>query len=174
MSTTTRRTGQFQRLRKKGFKTSSELSIWKHLAFIWGGGIIAWPLLTATLGYAYLPSGEAFTFTLIVVLANIFLGWIPALFIFLLNWGIRGWIGLAQAFMQSRAQDRAEAQKAQAEIEQQIAAEEQAQQPRAELSEEEVAAQWQAMNPYGCCMDHRDAEGYPSHGGPNCQHPALQ
>lgn len=128
-----------------------KLSIWKHLLVVWGGGIIVWPLLTALATSALLPSGEAFVFTLIVFLLNIFGGWAVALLAFLFHWGIRGWIETARQFNAARN--------------------EQAQYGL--LGEEEMLAQWQQMNHIGCCMNHRDSAGYPSHGGPGCQHPGI-
>ena len=32
---------------------------------------------------------------------------------------------------------------------------------------------WRGQNPHGCCRNHVDNEGYPSHGGPDCVHPFL-
>lgn len=166
---TLNRTGRLQHIKRRGYKRSSELSIWKHLAFIWGGGLIVWPTFTAILAYNILPNDEALVLTFIVVMANLFVGWIPALFIFLLNWGIRGWIETAREFKTTRTRLSAEADEA---------ALYQASLPATPLdsttlTDDEIMTQWKALNPYGCCMDNRDAQGYPCHGGPDCQHPDL-
>lgn len=168
-ATTTNRTGLIQKLKSRGYKRSSELSLWKHVAFIWVGSIILWPTLTAVVAFPALPNSEALVLTFIVAVVNIVTGWFPALVIFLLNWGIRGWIDTANDFRSTRA--RLEDESRDAEFYQ-------ADLPAAPgvettLTDEEIAAQWKAMNPYGCCMDHRDAQGYPSHGGPDCQHPDI-
>lgn len=170
--TTTNRTGLIQKLQNRGYKRSNQLSFWKHLAFIWGGGIILWPTLTALLAYSTMPNSEALVLTFIVAAVNIFTGWLPALMIFLLNWGIRGWIDTANDFRTKRARLQHEAW---AERGDDIYRADLPAAPGAEttLTEDEIMAQWKAMNPYGCCMDHRDAQGYPSHGGPDCEHPEL-
>lgn len=169
MTTSTNRTGAFQRAQRRGYKRSSELSILKHLAFIWGGGLILWPGLTAILAFSFMPTSEAIVLTGIVVAANLFLGWIPALLIFLFNWGIRGWIDTVSDFRTTRARLATEAPQ-ETFYRGNLPATPQA---GATLTEDEMMAHWRAMNPYGCCMDHRDAQGYPSHGGPDCQHPDV-
>lgn len=169
MAATTNRTGMFQRLQNGSYKRSSELSILKHLAFIWGGGLILWTGLTALLAFSLMPTSEAIVLTGIVLVANVTLGWVPALFIFLINWGIRGWIDTASDFRTTRARLASE------EVNETFYRGDLPATPQAEatLPEDEMMAQWKAMNPYGCCMDHRDAQGYPCHGGPDCQHPEV-
>lgn len=141
--------------------TPKKLSVWKHLVIIWGGGIIAWPLLTALVTSQLLPSGEAFTLTLIVFMLNIFTGWAFALMVFVWHWGIRGWIETARQFSRTRDQQQAAAAAASAQY------------LDAPTDEEQMQAQWAEMNHVGCCMSHRDEHGYPSHGGPDCRHPEV-
>lgn len=169
MTTTTNRTGQLQRIQRRGYKRSSELSIWKHLVFLWGGGLILWPALTALFAFSHLPQSQAIVMTFIVGTANLFLGWIPAMFIFLINWGIRGWIDTVHDYRAARARLQTEAEYAD------LYSADLPATPgmSSTLTDEEMQAHWKAMNPYGCCMDHRDAQGYPSHGGPDCQHPDI-
>lgn len=176
MSTTTNtnRAGLIQRMRNRDRKPKSELTIvLLHLAFIWGGGIILWGGLTAALAFAFMPTSEAIVLTGFILAANIFLGWLPALFVWLIGWGIRGWIGIGQGIREGRASTKADrAAEAYGDAMPQEAENQPA--PHGEeldMDEEEVAAQWKAMNPYGCCMDNRDSQGYPCHGGPGCQHP---
>lgn len=132
-----------------------------HLAFVWCGGIILWPLLTGLFTFAVLPSGEAFTLTMLVFLLNIFCGWAFALVVFVLHWGLRGWIETARQFRDAR--------------EDQLQGNEEYAQPvpHEATSEEQMLAEWARVNHIGCCMHHRDSEGYPSHGGPDCRHPEV-
>ena len=154
---------------RRRFKRSSEIRLWKHLLLIWGGGLIVWPLLIAVLGYSFLPHGEAFVFTLMVFALNLFTGWIPAILIWLFNKGIRGWIeGIKMMRQAATEPDYAEPMPAD------VVPGQAAEVEAPALTDEQVAQQWAAMNPYGCCMDHRDADGYPSHGGADCQHPQVQ
>lgn len=169
------RTGYFQQRKQQAPKPPKKLSFWKHLVFIWAGGIVLWPTLTAVLAYAIMPDTEAFTMTMLVVVANIFLGWIPAIIVFFIHWGIRGWITMGKNFSAERS--RAIAAQAEANS-QSLEPFQQTYLPgnpaeNIQPSEAEMLSQWKAMNPYGCCMDHRDSEGYPSHGGPDCLHPSL-
>lgn len=145
--------------------TPKKLSIWKHLAIVWGGGIIIWPTLTALLLLPFAPSGETFTFTLIVFLLNLFTGWAFALFVFVIHWGLRGWVTTIDQFKTARQNQDQQQFYAEADYPQQPL--------EAPTSEQEMLAQWREMNKIGCCMEHRDADGFPSHGGPGCQHPAL-
>lgn len=142
--------------------TRKPLSIWKHLAIIWLGGIIVWPAFTGLVTFAALPPEDAFVLTLIVALMNIFTGWAPALFVFVMHWGIRGWIETVHQFNETRDAHAA----SQAHVENHL----EAQQP---VTEEQMLAEWAQMNTVGCCMNHRDAQGYPSHGGPDCRHPEV-
>lgn len=141
--------------------TRKPLSIWKHLAIIWLGGIIVWPAFTGLVTFAALPSEDAFVLTLIVALMNIFTGWAPALFVFVMHWGIRGWVDTVTDFKDARHEQR---------MPQPIIERDQYGAP---LREEQMLNEWAQMNQVGCCMDHRDAQGYPSHGGPGCRHPEV-
>lgn len=156
---------------RRRFKASSEIRLWKHLLLIWVGGIVFWPTLIAVLSYSTLPNAEAFVLTFLTIALNIFTGWIPAILIWLFNKGIRGWIEAGR--MARGVYTEAKTFEHDAPL-----ADEEYQAPTPVdapvLTEEQVAAQWATMNPYGCCMDHRDAQGYPSHGGPACEHPEVR
>lgn len=168
------RIGHVQKVMSEAASRNVRPSILKHLLFVWGGGIVIWPTLIAMMSFPTLPSGEAVTLTFMTLLLNIFTGWIFALFTFVIHWGVRGGITMRRNFIFER--DRARA----AQAYQHMQAPPQAYAPVASsqvqadsVNMDQLAEQWKALNPYGCCMEHRDAAGYPSHGGPGCQHPGI-
>lgn len=148
--------------RTRRLKTRSELRIWKHLIVIWGGGIILWPTLTALITYTTIDHGDAFVLTLLTLAINIFGGWVLALLVFLVNWGVRGWVEVGQS-VKTAMSEQQQPQTPTPEVTNE-----------APISEEEMWQRWAQMNPHGCCAHHRGPDGYPAHGGPDCVHPAYR
>src|SRR5699024_9160143 len=140
-----------------------KVGLGKHLALIWGGGILLWPTLTALAAYPAIDNSEAFVPTMMVALGNVFLGWIPALLVFLVHWGIRGWINVGKNVKASLNESQQPEGSPPPQPQSQVVTQNQGQAAQITneppITEAEMLQRWAQMNPHGCCMNHRDEEG---------------
>lgn len=67
-----------------------------YLLAVWGGGLIIIPSALGALVAGLGGHDQALAFAVISSLAWLFTGWLPALALFLIVWGISGWIGLGK------------------------------------------------------------------------------
>lgn len=124
--------------------------LWIYLLAIWAGSILTIPTLTGIITWPLREDGFLVAGLALTLGATIFLGWIPALIAYFIHKGIAGWITTGRMISAYRAE---------------------ANTPAIDPRQDDLARQWAQINTYGCCMDHRDPDGYPCHGGPGCLHP---
>lgn len=147
---------------------------------IWIGTVVGLPVALIA-GSAALGArqGEVAQWGLLGLLIGVFGGWLIALLTWLFFNGIYGWKTLGGEFHEAYAEAKEESRLEQ-QIEDEIEAERLTGVPVAALDQAVAPSPWVVpdgeghsynLNPWGCCLDNYDEDGYPIHGGANCQHP---
>lgn len=164
-------------------KARSELSIVKHVLFGW---VVTPVVLVAGFGlFTTLAGADQTEITAFVVLSGLFgvaTGWILGLILFLINWGIRGWIDVVGAARQNFGRGSDEPMEQANEIDpgqaERLALAQESlggsdDEYHAPIPHEEPVDPWGGTNPYGCCQHNADENGVMHHGSPDCQHPQV-
>lgn len=159
---------------------------------IWAGLAVGLPaVLIVAADAADAPQGEVASWGLLGGLIGVFGGWLVGLVVWLVVNGIYGWKQVGTQFRDAykEAKDETSSSFPDPWTEDAPPLEPTPPQPALGADRQSVTTPvgeasapnpWiesdghggsYNLNPWGCCMEHYDDEGYPVHGGPGCKHP---
>lgn len=132
--------------------TRKRLSVMKHILI----GTLVSVAVLASIGFllgtaAGAPQVQTLGLSFLLGLTGLGIGWLIGLILFVLHWGLRGWV---RVFTRDYVQEDTDAAYRQA-------------------LDAQATDPWGGVNPYGCCQTNYDTNGVLHHGSADCLHPAI-